>query len=88
MYYDSYLKNNKDNIQLMLCSACGEVMIAFKYCSDCNEIIQYKWGSCKKENDMSMHSHNQNNNNKNLNSFSLRHSVLILANFALLMNIV
>jgi hypothetical protein len=85
-YYDTYLKNNKDNIQILLCRACGEVMIASKYCSDCNEVIQSKWGSCKKENYMSMPSHNQNNN-KNLNSFSLRHSVLIVANFALLMNI-
>ena len=51
----------------MLCRACGEEMIAFKYCSDCKEVIQHICGSCKKEDEMSMHCHGRNNNHINLN---------------------
>ena len=41
----------------MLCRACGGEMIALKYCSDCNEVIQSRCDSCKKEDETSMHSH-------------------------------
>jgi hypothetical protein len=35
----------------------GEQMIAFKYCSDCDEVIQSRCCTCKKEDEMSMHCH-------------------------------
>ncbi len=70
----------------MLCRACGEEMIAFKYCSDCNEVIQSRCGTCNKEDEMSIHYHNQHT--KNLNSFSLGQCVLIISNFAILLNLV
>jgi hypothetical protein len=51
------LISNKDNTEIMLCRACGGEMIALKYCSDCNEVIQSRCDSCKKEDETSMHSH-------------------------------
>ena len=69
----------------MLCRACGEEMIAFKYCSDCKEVIQHICGSCNKEDEMSMHCHGRNNNHINLN---FGQCVLIVSNFVMLMNLV
>lgn len=69
----------------MLCRACGEEMIAFKYCSDCKEVIQHICGSCKKEDEMSMHCHGRNNNHINLN---FGQCVLIVSNFVMLVNLV
>lgn len=76
----------------MLCRACGEEMIASKYCSDCNEVIQSRCGSCKKEDEMSMHCHNSNNSNnnrhqKNHNMFSVGQYVVIVSNLAFLLNL-
>ena len=51
------LISNKDDTQIMLCRACGGEMIALKYCSDCNEVIQSRCDNCKKEDETSMHSH-------------------------------
>jgi hypothetical protein len=51
------LISNKDDTEIMLCRACGGEMIALKYCSDCNEVIQSRCDSCKKEDETSMHSH-------------------------------
>jgi predicted RNA-binding Zn-ribbon protein involved in translation (DUF1610 family) len=51
------LISNKDDTEIMLCRACGGEMIALKYCSDCNEVIQSRCNSCKKEDETSMHSH-------------------------------
>ena len=69
----------------MLCRACGEEMIAFKYCSDCNEVIQSKCGNCKKEDEMSMHSHGRN---KNHISLYFGQNVLIVSSFAMLLNLI
>jgi hypothetical protein len=57
VFIEIILISNKDDTQIMLCRACGGEMIAFKYCSDCNEVIQSRCDSCKKEDETSMHSH-------------------------------
>ena len=41
----------------MLCRACGNEMIAFEYCSDCNEAIQGKCSVCDRQNEKSVHTH-------------------------------
>lgn len=41
----------------MLCRACGNEMIAFEYCSQCNESIHWKCSRCSKENEKSVHMH-------------------------------
>jgi hypothetical protein len=69
----------------MSCRACEEEMITFKYCSDCKEIIQYRCGSCKKEDEMSMHCHGRN---KNQISLYFGQYVLTISNFVMLLNLV
>ncbi|MFL6316313.1 MAG: hypothetical protein ACJ71K_17275 [Nitrososphaeraceae archaeon] len=41
----------------MLCRACGNEMIAFEYCTHCNESIHWKCSICSKENEKSVHTH-------------------------------
>ena len=41
----------------MLCRGCGNELVPFEYCADCNEAIQWKCSSCKKDNDRSIHVH-------------------------------
>ena len=42
----------------MLCRACGNELLAFEYCPECNEAIHWKCSSCEKENEKSVHTHN------------------------------
>jgi hypothetical protein len=44
----------------MLCRACGNELIAFEYCPECNEAIHWKCSSssCERENEKSVHTHN------------------------------
>jgi hypothetical protein len=42
----------------MLCRACGNELIAFEYCFECNEAIHWKCSSCERENEKSVHTHN------------------------------
>ena len=39
----------------MLCRACGNEMVGFEYCNDCNEAIHWKCSICYKENEKSIH---------------------------------
>jgi len=39
----------------MLCRACGNEMVKFEYCDDCNEAIHWKCSICYKENEKSVH---------------------------------
>ena len=42
----------------MLCKSCGEEMIAFEYCQNCNEAVHWRCSVCKKQNEKSVHTHN------------------------------
>ena len=53
----------------MLCRACGNNMIAFEYCSDCNEAIHWRCVTCKKENDRSVHTHRIQESSKLTSTF-------------------
>ena len=35
--------------------ACGNEMIAFEYCSDCNEAVKWRCGVCDRQNEKSAH---------------------------------
>ena len=39
----------------MLCRVCGNEMVAFEHCHDCNEAIHWKCSICYKENEKSVH---------------------------------
>jgi hypothetical protein len=39
----------------MLCRACGNEMVEFEYCHNCNEAIHWKCSTCYKENEKSIH---------------------------------
>jgi hypothetical protein len=41
----------------MLCRGCGNELIAFEYCSKCDEAIHWKCSSCERENEKSVHTH-------------------------------
>jgi len=41
----------------MLCRACGNELIPFEYCPDCDEAIHWRCSICEKENEKSVHSH-------------------------------
>jgi hypothetical protein len=45
----------------MLCRACGNELIPFEYCPDCDEAIHWRCSICEKENEKSVHSHYLNN---------------------------
>jgi hypothetical protein len=58
----------------MLCRACGNELIAFEYCPECNEAIHWKCSSssCERENEKSVHTHN---NMQKVQEFSKKASV-------------
>ena len=41
----------------MLCRGCGNELIAFEYCPECDEAIHWKCTSCERENEKSVHTH-------------------------------
>ena len=44
----------------MLCRGCGNELIAFEYCPECDEAIHWKCTSCERENEKSVHTHTTN----------------------------